>query len=159
MRLTEADDDVPGVVGHAREEHEGAPDADDADEAEQGDADEERERDLERVVRLVQRTPVLVEHRADVDCKLTRVWFQFIFGAFAPSAAERVRMGKRRTVEPDHDQEDGRDYRGGDVTAVGLNRRGIAVRQGESRELSYDLLTVGPSRSCSRRSGPRARRL
>ena len=65
--LTEADDDVPGVVGHAREEDERAADADDAHEAEHRDAQEERERDLERVVRLVQREPVPVEHPADVD--------------------------------------------------------------------------------------------
>ena len=65
--LTEADDDVPGEVGHVREEDERAANADDADEAEHRDAHEQRERDLERVVRLVQRAPVLVQHRADVD--------------------------------------------------------------------------------------------
>ena len=65
--LTEADDDVSGEVGHVREEDERAADADDADEAEHRDAHEQRERDLERMVRLVQRAPVLVQHRADVD--------------------------------------------------------------------------------------------
>ncbi len=67
IELTEADDDVPGEVGHVREEDERAADADDADQAEDRDAQEQRERDLEGVVRLVQRAPVLVEHRADVD--------------------------------------------------------------------------------------------
>ena len=68
ITLTKADDDVPRKEGHVREEDERTADADHADEAEDGDAQEEVERDLARVVRSAQRAPVLVQYRADVDC-------------------------------------------------------------------------------------------
>ena len=68
IALTKADDDVPRKEGHVREEDERAADADHADEAEDGDAQEEVERDLARVVRSAQRAPVLVEDHRDVYC-------------------------------------------------------------------------------------------
>ena len=156
--LTEADDDVPGVVGHAREEDERAADADDAHEAEHRDAQEQRERDLERVVRLVQRAPVLVEHPADVD------WMGIA------SSRARYSVSGQHAVRAERARRRERDLRSNPtmirrmlttIAAVmvplgGLNW--ISVRQGESREGGYDLLTVCPSRLCSRRSGRRARR-
>ena len=123
--LTEADDDVPGVVGHAREEDERAADADDAHEAEHRDAQEQRERDLERVVRLVQREPVPVEHPADVDWMEVEIAgpgarYSVSFQLTYSTGRTRAETEKGLTVEPDHDQEDAHDNRGGDGAAGGV---------------------------------------
>ena len=75
---------------------------------------------------------------------------------YGPDARAGAETREGLTVEPDHDQEDAHDNRGGDGAAGGLNW--ILVRQGESRERGYDLLTVCPSRLCSRRSDRRAPR-